>query len=137
MRMIIYLSLIIIIFSTVNGQWDNVQQQRVSPMFGNQFQGRINNNQVRLEPTFRISFPQCLTTQVASNLLNPSTLQNLFQIKLQQENGKLQQERLRNNDLNNSMYKIIYLFNKIIFFIKMILWILMRYNYDQILIMVL
>jgi hypothetical protein len=135
--MIIYLSLIIIIFSTVNGQWDNVQQQRVSPMFGNQFQGRINNNQVRLEPTFRISFPQCLTTQVASNLLNPSTLQNLFQIKLQQENGKLQQERLRNNDLNNSMYKIIYLFNKIIFFIKMILWILMRYNYDQILIMVL
>ncbi len=103
MRMIIYLSLIIIIFSTVNGQWNNVQQQSVSPMFGNRFQGR-NNNQFRLEPTFRIPFPQCLTTQAASNLLNPSTLQNLFQIKLQEENGKLQQERLRNNDLNNSMY---------------------------------
>jgi len=102
--------IIIIIISTINGQWENVQQQqRVLPMFGNQFQGR-NINQIRVEPTIRISFPQCLTTQAASNLLTPSALQSLFQIKLQEENGKLQQERLRNNDLNNSMYKIIRLF---------------------------
>jgi len=109
--MIIYLGLVITIISTINGQWENIQQQqRVLPTFGNQFQGRNFNNQIRLEPTVRISFPQCLTTQAASNLLNPSALQNLFQAKLQEENGKLQQERLRNNDLNNSMYKMIYLF---------------------------
>jgi len=102
MGMIIFLSLIIIIISTINGQWNNIQQQQrqqqqqMFPMFD-------NNNQIGLQPTFQIPFPQCLTTDAASNILNPSTLQNLFQMKLQEEDRKLKQERIRNDGLNNSM----------------------------------
>lgn len=50
----------------------------------------------------RIPFPQCLTTQTASNVLNANTLAAIFQTKLQEEDSKLKQERLRNDNLNNS-----------------------------------
>jgi hypothetical protein len=110
MKMIIYLSLIIIIISAINGQWSNIQQpqpqqQRVFQTFGNNFQNDMRT-QIRLEPSLRIPFPQCLSTEAASNLFDPSTLQNLFQLKLQQEDAKLKQERVRNDDLKNSMFFI-------------------------------
>jgi hypothetical protein len=108
--------LIITIILTINGQLQNIQQQqRILPMFRDNSQIG-NNNQFPLQTILRIPFPQCLTTDTASNLLNPSTLQNLFQIKLEEEDRKLKHERMRNNDLNNSMYKMIDLFNKRIFF---------------------
>lgn len=65
----------------------------------------VDNNQLGFQPTFRIPFPQCLKTDIAPKLFNPSTLQNLFQIKLQDEERKLRQDRLRNDDMNNSMKK--------------------------------
>jgi len=114
MRLIIFLSLIITIILTINGQLQNIQQQqqqRILPMFRDNSQIG-NNNQFPLQTTLRIPFPQCLTTDTASNLLNPSTLQNLFQIKLEEEDRKLKHERMRNNDLNNSMYKMILIYSK-------------------------
>jgi hypothetical protein len=132
MKMILFLNLIIIVISTINGQFGNIPQQRTSPMmfrdnppimndnrFGNIPHQRTlpmmfrdnppigNENQFGLQSTFRIPFPQCLTTDISSKLLNPSTLQNIFDIKLQDEDRKLKHERLRNDDMNNSMNKLI------------------------------
>jgi hypothetical protein len=74
----------------------------------NQFVGQNNiNNGFQTQSPIQIPFPQCLSTDLASNWLNPSTLQNLFQTKLQQEDSKLKQERVRNDGLNNSMYSMI------------------------------
>ena len=55
-----------------------------------------------LQSTMKIPFPQCLSSDMASKVLNPSTLQDLFQSKLQDEDRKLKQERLRNDDIMNS-----------------------------------
>lgn len=113
--MIIYLSLIIII-SAINGQWSNIQQPQPQQRGGIQTYGNNFRNdkrsQVRLEPSSRIPFPQCLSTEAASNLFDPSTLQNLFQIKLQHEDAKLKHERARNDDKKNSMSFINFSSNK-------------------------
>ena len=101
--MILYLSLILVIISTINGQFGNVRQ---SPMFRDNLP-IVNNNQLGFQQPFLIPFPQCLTTDIASQVFNPSALQNLFDAKLQDEDRKLRHERIRNDDLNNSMIKII------------------------------
>jgi hypothetical protein len=106
MRMILFLSLIIVIISTINGQFGNVQQVRTSSMFQDNLP-IVNNNQLGFQSPLLIPFPQCLTTDIASQIFNPSVLQNLFDTKLQNEERKLRHERLRNDDLNNSMMKII------------------------------
>jgi hypothetical protein len=108
MRMMLLISLIIAIIASINGQWETIkQQQRILPMFRDDLPVG-NTNQFQLQTTFRIPFPQCLTTETASALFNPSTLQNLFQIKIQDEERKLKQERTRNDDLNNSMKNMIH-----------------------------
>lgn len=111
MNMIINLSLIIIIISAINGQWSDIvqqpQQTRTFTTFGNKFQAD-NLNQVQFQsPSIGIPFPQCLSTQSASALLTPSTIFSIFQAKLQQEDAKLKQERVRNDGLRNSMSYII------------------------------
>lgn len=119
MRLMLLLSLVIAI---TNGQWQGSQQQtqRVFPMPQNNFQTSIASG-LRLQSDIRIPFPQCLTTDRAASILNSETILNIFQIKLQEEDRKLKQERSRNDILNNSMYYIIYRFkitkNKLFFFI--------------------
>jgi hypothetical protein len=115
MRSILFLCLFISIISIIDGQWDDIEQQRILPMQQVSFlrpQNNANNifmfrnqmdNGFRLQSDIRIPFPQCLSTDAASSLLTPESLQKLFQIKLQEENGKLKQDRVRNNILNNSM----------------------------------
>ena len=124
MRIILFLGFIILV---TNGQFQSVQQQQMVPMLQNNFQPRFND-QPSLQSGIRIPFPQCLTTDRASEILNPTTLQNIFQMKLEGENRKLRQERVRNDGANNSINLIIYLFKRKsngIFLFKMILWILM------------
>jgi peroxidase len=103
MNMIINLCLIIIIISTINGQWSDVpqQQRQFFSSFGNNFQAD-NLSPVSFQPSFGIPFPQCLSTEAASALLTPSAILNIFQTKLQQENAKLKQERVRNDGLKNN-----------------------------------
>lgn len=98
MRMIGFVSLILSVVVVINGQIGQIssQQQRTSSMLSK------NSPPLVLQSSVRISFPQCLNSPLVSSLLNPTNIQNLFQIKLQEEEKKLKQERLRNDDLNNS-----------------------------------
>jgi len=116
MRGMLFLCLLIIFISTIDGQGsmfqpmgDALPMQQVSfTTPNNQFVGQNNiNNGFQAQSPIQIPFPQCLSTERASIWLNPSTLQNLFQTKLQQEDSKLKQERVRNDGLNNSMYLMI------------------------------
>jgi hypothetical protein len=100
MRVILFLSFIIL---ATNGQFQQRDQQQMLPMMQNTFQPDFDNG-LQLQSAIRIPFPQCLSTERAASILNPSTLLNLFQTKLQAEERKLRQERVRNDDLNNSMY---------------------------------
>jgi len=121
MRGMLFLCLLIIFISTIDGQGSMFQpMQDALPMQqvsfstptdftpNNQFVGQNNiNNGFQAQSPIQIPFPQCLSTELASIWLNPSTLQNLFQTKLQQEDSKLKQERVRNDGLNNSMYLMV------------------------------
>jgi hypothetical protein len=108
MRIILFLGFIIL---TTNGQFQSFQQQRMLPMLQNNVQPGFNDG-LRLQSGIRIPFPQCLTTERASEILNPTTLLNIFQMKLLGEDRKLRQERVRNDDANNSMNFINYLFKR-------------------------
>jgi hypothetical protein len=60
------------------------------------------NKDMSFRTEFSIPFPQCVQTDAAAKILHPSSIQQLFQVKLQQEEAKLKQERTRNNNLRNS-----------------------------------
>jgi len=84
--MILFLSLFIIIISTII----NAEHQESSI-----FQSDIP-----------IPFPQCFTTESAPSFLNPRVIEHIFDMKLEEEDRKLTQERNRNLNLNNGMFKI-------------------------------
>ncbi|CAF1039310.1 unnamed protein product [Adineta ricciae] len=111
MRVLIVFSVLCVFILAINGQFNQAQQMpsfQQSSSFSrmpnsmengqsNQFiPQNINNN------GFRIPYPQCLSTDIAGSLLTPSTLQSLFETKLQQEERKLANERVRNTGLNNN-----------------------------------
>lgn len=104
MRMIGFVCLIFSVITMINGQQ--------GPMFFLQQQQRTLPVSFRTGPPFfsqspaRIPFPQCLDSSTASSILSPTNIQNLFQIKLQEEEKKLKQERVRNDNLNNSRSSI-------------------------------
>jgi len=59
-----------------------------------------------LEPDISIPFPQCFTTESAPSFLNPKVIEHIFDMKLEEEDRKLTQERNRNLNLNNGMFKM-------------------------------
>lgn len=60
------------------------------------------NPQTQSPAVLRIPFPQCLSTERTASLLNANTIAGIFQVKLQDEDRKLKQERIRNDNLNNN-----------------------------------
>ena len=62
-----------------------------------------DNKLLQFQSQLEIPFPQCVETEAASMLLQPDSINRLYLAKIQQEEGKLQQERNRNVNLPNSM----------------------------------
>ncbi|CAF0903321.1 unnamed protein product [Adineta steineri] len=112
MRAVILLSLLVAFISTINCQWSTVQQtqrglpvQQISLVKTIGFTPNTLNNRFILQNDIsrsRIPFPQCISSEQSQVLLNPSTLQKLLHQKLQEEERKLKQERVRNDGLKNN-----------------------------------
>lgn len=101
MRLIGFVGVILSILSVIDGQGGPIfSQQRTSSMLFR------DSPQMVVQSSARIPFPQCVNSPTASSLLDPVNLQNLFQFKLQEEEKKLKQERVRNDDLKNSKNEI-------------------------------
>ena len=62
----------------------------------------MSMNTRQLQSPLTIPFPQCVQTEQATILFQPNSIEQAFLQKLQQEDGKLKQERTRNNNLRNS-----------------------------------
>jgi hypothetical protein len=97
MRLIGIVGAICSILAVINGQGGPIfsQQRTSSKVFR-------DSPPMVFQTASRIPFPQCVNSPTASSLLDPMNLQNLFQFKLQEEEKKLKQERVRNDDLKNS-----------------------------------
>lgn len=101
MRLIGFVGVILSILSVIDGQGGPIfSQQRTPSMLFR------DSPQMVVQSSARIPFPQCVNSPTASSLLDPVNLQNLFQFKLQEEEKKLKQERVRNDDLKNSKNEI-------------------------------
>ena len=99
MRIYGYICLLFAIVLAINAN----HQQQFIPLMQNTFSNGFNP-EFQSPAVFRIPFPQCLSTERAADLLNANTIAGLFQVKLHDEELKLKQERIRNDNLNNSMF---------------------------------
>jgi hypothetical protein len=71
------------------------------------FHQNDRNNVGKFRSNIPIPFPQCFTTESASAVLQPRIIENLFNMKLKEEERKLIQERNRNINFNNGILKNI------------------------------
>jgi len=86
MRLIIIL--LIIISTVINAQQDGKEETL------------INKNDIHQD----IPFPQCFKNDRAASFFKSHVIEHIFEMKLEEEEKKLMQERDRNIHLNNGMY---------------------------------
>jgi hypothetical protein len=103
MRVTTVLSLVVVIISTIiNGQSTDLTDRQEIPIDRNRFNELSHfptNN--RFQSNILIPFPQCFTSESTMSVINPRSLQDLFQIELKNEEQNLLEESNRNDDLNN------------------------------------
>lgn len=106
MRIVISLSLFIIIITSIiiNGQEHDDSDQDEEPIF----HAHHNNDDDDDQPDTPLPFPQCFTTRSAPAFLKPKVIDHIFHMKLKEEEIKLIQERDRNINLNNGMFRIMF-----------------------------
>ena len=90
-----------IVVAVGHAQFQSPPEQRTSFRNPSRFVDNILPNRVSFRSNNLVPFPQCLSSDSVSSLINPSNLEQLFSRKLDDEERKLKQERSRNNDLNN------------------------------------
>ena len=122
-----------ILLAVVHAQFQSPPEQRTSFRNPTRFVDNILPNRFSFRSNNLIPFPQCLSTDSVSSLLNPSNLEQLFSRKLDDEERKLQQARNRNNDLNNgSTRSVSRLVRTQPFLLQTTSWISSKCNYARI-----
>ena len=96
-----------IIVAVAHAQFQSPPEQRTSFRDPSRFVDNILSTRFSFRSNNLIPFPQCLSSDSVSSLLNPGNLDQLFSRKLDDEERKLKQARSRNNDLNNGSTRLV------------------------------